>query len=75
MMPDDERELRRLLSTDDLGDLLTWMERHGSSVLLGWGEDDGRWECSWITSGRRHTGFSHLPGLAVFLAAREVLPS
>jgi hypothetical protein len=31
------------------------MARKGTSVHLGWGEDDGCWECSWITGGKRYT--------------------
>jgi len=34
----------------------TWMSENGSSVWLGWGEDTGAWECSWITGGVRYTG-------------------
>ena len=34
------------------------MQQHGSSVALSWGEDDGIWECSWITSGVRFRGLS-----------------
>jgi hypothetical protein len=36
---------------------LTWMKDKGTSVLLNWGEDDNVWECSWITGGKRYTGF------------------
>ena len=42
---------------EELGGLLVWMRRYGSSVLLTWGEDTGQWECSWITGGRRYTGW------------------
>jgi len=37
---------------------LQWMKVHGSSVCLNYGEDNDLWECSWITSGKRYTGFS-----------------
>ena len=39
---------------------IAWMQRHGSSLLLNWGEDDGLWECSWITGGQRYVGHSKL---------------
>ena len=38
--------------------LLLNMKEHGQSVTLNWGEDNGLWECSWITSGKRYSGFS-----------------
>lgn len=31
------------------------LQELGSSVTLNWGEDNGLWECSWITSGKRWT--------------------
>ncbi len=37
--------------------LLAYMTKHGSSVVLNWGEDTEVWECSWITDGRRYSGF------------------
>lgn len=40
---------------------LAFMRQHGSSVVLNWGEDNDLWECSWITSGKRYTGFSRDP--------------
>jgi hypothetical protein len=42
----------------ELERLMAFMQRHGSSVLLNWGEDTGQWECSWITSGTRYTGLA-----------------
>ncbi len=53
------------------GTVLAWMAEHGTSVDLNWGEDTDCWECSWVTSGNRHTGFSpkEEPALAVCLAA------
>jgi hypothetical protein len=49
--------------------LAEWMKEHGSSFLLNWGEDDGLWECSWITGGERYTGLSQYPALAICRAA------
>ena len=39
----------------DIVGYLHAMRSLGSSVSLTWGEDDGLWECSWITSGQRYT--------------------
>lgn len=36
--------------------LLSFMQEHGSSVDLNWGEDTNRWECAWITGGLRYIG-------------------
>ena len=36
--------------------VLTWMQAHGSSLILNYGEDTEHWECSWITSGTRYLG-------------------
>jgi hypothetical protein len=47
---------------------LGFMRHHGSSVLLNWGEDNGIWECSWITSGVRHVGLAVDMALAVHRA-------
>jgi hypothetical protein len=33
------------------------MKAKGSSIVLNWAEDDNLWECSWISSGKRYTGF------------------
>jgi hypothetical protein len=47
---------------------LSFMRHHGSSVLLSWGEGNGVWDCSWITSGVRHVGLSVDMALAVHRA-------
>jgi hypothetical protein len=39
----------------DLIQVLGYMQRYGSSIILNWGEDDDTWECSWVTSGKRFT--------------------
>lgn len=49
-------------------DRLVYMQEHGSSVLLNWGEDTNLWECSWITGGERYTGVSRYLGGAVHQA-------
>lgn len=49
----------RLGTKLDLSAALECMRAHGQSVLLNWGEDDNLWECSWITGGDRHTGFTN----------------
>lgn len=53
------------------GHVLAYMVGHGSSVDLNWGEDTDAWECSWITSGDRSTGFAgkEQPALAICRAA------
>lgn len=53
------------IKRDTLGDTLTMMAKHGQSVLLNWGEDNNLWECSWITSGIRLTGFGLTPEVAL----------
>lgn len=50
---------------------IAWMQEHGSSVLLNWGEDDGLWECSWITGGVRHVGYSQFLELAIDAAMEK----
>lgn len=37
---------------------IEYMREHGSSLIMNWGEDTAVWEVSWITSGKRFTGFS-----------------
>lgn len=49
-----------------LPDVLRAMSDRGTSVLLNWGEDNNLWECSWITGGKRYTGFSRFPQVAVW---------
>lgn len=53
------------IKKDTLGDTLMAMAKHGSSVLLNWGEDDNLWECSWISSGIRFTGYGLVPEIAL----------
>lgn len=50
--------------------IIGFLQRHGSSVLLNWGEDDNLWECSVISSGDRYSGFSNRDALT---AARDCL--
>jgi len=44
-----------------LTDALRKMAAMGQSVTLNWGEDTELWECSWVTAGKRFTGFSTDP--------------
>lgn len=44
---------------------LIFMQQHGQSVLLNWGEDDNLWECSWITGGERYSGYSRFMDTAI----------
>jgi hypothetical protein len=46
-----------------------YMRAHGQSFDLNWGEDNNLWECSWITSGKRYSGFSKSATLAICHAA------
>ena len=48
-----------------LTDALRKMATMGQSVTLNWGEDIDLWECSWISGGKRFTGFSTDPVKAV----------
>lgn len=41
------------------------LARLGSSVSLGYGEDTGLWECSWVTATERHTACAEKPWEAV----------
>ncbi len=72
----DEREaLRRDLARAKLAGtvtLLRYMQQHGQRVTLNWGEDDGLWECSWITGGERFTGWAKQPDEAAVRAATQV---
>lgn len=40
---------------DDLPGLMAFAQRHGSSLILNWGEE-GTWEVEWITGGIRFRG-------------------
>ena len=48
-----------------LTDALRKLAEMGQSVTLNWGEDDGTWECCWISSGMRFVGRSPDPVKAV----------
>lgn len=52
--------------------LLAFMAQHGQSVIVGWGEDDGLWECSWISGGERFTSHKKYVEGAVESTARKV---
>lgn len=60
-----------ILQKVDLEDSLKWMADHGQSVILNYGEDTEHWECSWITGGVRHSGFSRSPREAVIQAVEK----
>ena len=51
---------------------LRFMADGGSSVELNYGEDTGRWECSWISAGHRFNQDSGDPEIAVKLILRQV---
>ena len=53
------REIMQLLANGSLSEQIAYMQAHGQSVLLNWGEDDNLWECSWITGGERFTGLTN----------------
>lgn len=58
--------------TISLEDALREMKSESTSVLLGWGEDDGElWECSWIVGGERYTGYHYQPRTAILQAVVE----
>ena len=48
-----------------LEDLLDEMSTHGSSVILNWGEDTGKWECDFISGGVRYCAVSLYPDYAL----------
>ncbi|HEY8691119.1 MAG TPA: hypothetical protein VIR57_00110 [Chloroflexota bacterium] len=60
-------------ATLDCLDKLYDMQHEGSSVTLNWGEDNGLWECSWITGGKRFTGFSSDPEDALDYAHQQAI--
>lgn len=47
---------------------LSYMAKHGSSVVLNYGEDTGQWECSWIVEGHRYVGVKGDPEDALDVA-------
>jgi hypothetical protein len=63
-MDDDVRALPR----GSLYGALLFMARHGSSVVLNYGEDTEQWECSWIVNGRRFVGIEADPEAALCAA-------
>jgi hypothetical protein len=63
----------RLTRALRLMDELEGMAAHGQSVTLNWGEDNGLWECSWITGDRRYTAFSKNVDVAVRLVTDKVV--
>lgn len=56
-------------------DMLLDMQIHGQSVTLNWGEDNNLWECSWITSGRRYSGFHENMFMATLTAYTSAMNS
>jgi len=48
-----------------LYDMLVWMQEHGSSVVLNYGEDTEQWEASWIRDGQRHVAVRRDPAEAI----------
>ena len=58
---------------DDALRLVLWMQHHGSSLTLNWGEDTDAWECSWITGGLRFTGCSVYWRGAVIAVAEQAI--
>ncbi len=65
--------LIRFATATTLLRVLLFMTEHGQSVTLNWGEDDGLWECSWITSGERFTALHSDPLEAARHVGRDVL--
>jgi hypothetical protein len=57
--------MKRPSDTATVETKLIYMQKHGQSVLVNWGEDDNLWECSWITGGERHSGYSRYLDTAV----------
>jgi hypothetical protein len=55
-----------------LEQILLFMQAHGSSIELNYGEDNGCWECSWITGGDRFTGVSTQALIAAQQAMNKV---
>lgn len=66
-------KMTKAVKREQLYEVLTSMADHGSSVILNWGEDNNLWECSWIVRGKRYTGFSKSPLVAVEEAVGKVL--
>lgn len=56
-------------------DMLLDMQAHGQSVTLNWGEDNELWECSWIASGERYSGFDRNIFMATLTAYTKAMNS
>ncbi|HYF40716.1 MAG TPA: hypothetical protein VD930_13560 [Gemmatimonadales bacterium] len=66
------------MAEQSLASILDYMKQHGSSVTLNWGEDNNLWECSWITGGKRYTGFredAYEAALESYYHARAYAPA
>lgn len=77
-MPEPEKEEKKkpmVLDADrlTLDQLLSFMQKHGSSVLLNWGEDNNSWEASWISGGERFSDVSSSPRVALRKVLENVL--
>lgn len=53
-----KQDIKNLLAVGTLEEILAYMQQHGQSVLLNWGEDNNLWECAWISGGDRTVEFS-----------------
>lgn len=61
-----------------LAEALHLMKQLGTSVALTWDDDSNRWECSWVTGGRRYTAHDITAQRAVWRVkelVRMTLPS
>ena len=75
-MSEFNRASFRGMCTDALTPLprmLEEMSEHGQSVMLSFGEDNGCWECSWITGGKRFTGYGADANQSVRSAINKML--
>ena len=66
-------DLIAIRGSDAIVAQLAFMQEHGSSVTLNWGEDTGDWECSWITSGDRFSGYSPRMGFSIVGCLKSLL--
>ena len=53
--------------------LIERMKDRGSSVLINWGEDNDLWEVSWITGGKRYSGYDQSLSRALALASGQAV--
>jgi hypothetical protein len=58
---------------DDAWLVAEFMANHGQSLLITKSEDFSQWECSWVTSGQRFTGYADTAPLAICLAALKAV--